>query len=290
MAREYARVKVTIWADDDFRKLSPAAQHLYFMLLSSPTLNMAGIADWRPARMAKMSKGLTAKRLRSAADELSGHHIVVDEDTEEVLVRSFIRHDGILKSPNLTRAMVKAYAAAGSDTLRQAIVAEVHRAAREDSEASGLKEAKTILCEPDPNQNRTLPNEFEPESNPSKSVQNEFEPISPIHQPSTINHQPSRASDPDDFAAFYDLYPKKVGKGQAAKAHKAALKKADARTILEGLRRHLPVWEHTERQFIPNPATWLNGERWSDEVDTTPAANPLAHIPSVEELQARRGF
>ena len=290
MAREYARVKVTIWADGDFRSLSPTAQHLYFMLLSSPTLNMAGIADWRPSRMAKMSRGLTAKRLRSAADELSGHHIVVDEDTEEVLVRSFIRHDGILKSPNLTRAMVKAYAAAGSDTLRQAIVAEVHRAAREDSEASGLKEAKTILGEPDPNQNRTIPNEFEPESNPSKSVPSEFEPISPIPQPETSNHQPSGSSEPDDFVAFWDLYPKKVSKGQALKAYKAALKKATADTILDGLRSHLPVWKNTERQFIPNPATWLNGERWNDEVNTTSATNPLAHIPSVEELQARRGF
>jgi hypothetical protein len=24
----------------------------------------------------------------------------------------------------------------------------------------------------------------------------------------------------------------------------------------------------TERQFIPHPATWLNGERWEDELET----------------------
>ena len=44
MAREYSRVKVTIWADADFRSLTPRAQHLYFMLLTNPSLSMAGTA------------------------------------------------------------------------------------------------------------------------------------------------------------------------------------------------------------------------------------------------------
>ena len=99
-----------------------------------------------------------------------------------------------------------------------------------------------------------------------------------------------RASSESDFATFYDLYPKKVAKGQAAKAHKAALKKASAATILDGLKAHLPIWEKTERQFIPNPATWLNGERWADEVDKSAGHAPPAHIPSVDQLVAERGF
>ena len=99
----------------------------------------------------------------------------------------------------------------------------------------------------------------------------------------------TRATEIDSFATFYELYPKKVGKGQASKAYKAALKKADAATILSGLRRHLPVWEGTERQFIPNPSTWLNGERWGDDVETD-EPNPYAHIKSVAEIRAERGF
>lgn len=68
------------------------------------------------------------------------------------------------------------------------------------------------------------------------------------------------------FEEFWETYPKKVGKGQAAKAYRAALKKTDSDIVLAGLRSHLPIWVTTERQFIPNPATWLNGERWSDDV------------------------
>ena len=47
--RDYAQVRLSIWNDDDFRELSPAAQWLYFLLLTHPTLTSAGVGDWRPA-------------------------------------------------------------------------------------------------------------------------------------------------------------------------------------------------------------------------------------------------
>lgn len=94
----------------------------------------------------------------------------------------------------------------------------------------------------------------------------------------------------DPFATFYDLYPKKIGRGQAAKAHKAAVKKASADDILDGLKAHLPIWEHTERQFIPNPATWLNGERWADDVDDETADDSWAHLKTAEQIKAERGY
>ena len=36
--RNYAQLNIAIWNDDDFRALTPQAQHLYFLLLSHPTL------------------------------------------------------------------------------------------------------------------------------------------------------------------------------------------------------------------------------------------------------------
>jgi hypothetical protein len=76
-----------------------------------------------------------------------------------------------------------------------------------------------------------------------------------------------------DFDDFYAAYPKKVGKGAALKAWKAATKKATVSDITAGLKAYLPIWATTDPQFIPNPATWLNQERWADEVrPTKPAA------------------
>lgn len=65
-----------------------------------------------------------------------------------------------------------------------------------------------------------------------------------------------------DFYVFWKVYPKKVGRGAALKAHLKALKKASHEEIMLALSRHkFP----TDKQFIPNPATWLNEERWADE-------------------------
>lgn len=75
---------------------------------------------------------------------------------------------------------------------------------------------------------------------------------------------------PDRFAEFWDAYPRKIGRGQAEKAWKAATKKADAQAILDGLKAALPTLKAAEQRFIPHPTTWLNGERWDD--DLTPAA------------------
>ena len=80
-----------------------------------------------------------------------------------------------------------------------------------------------------------------------------------------------------DFGKFYAEYPRKVGKGAAQKAYQSARKTTDHETIMAGLERHrrqLAV-DRTEAKFIPHPATWLNGQRWSDEVDGQPPAGEL---------------
>lgn len=67
------------------------------------------------------------------------------------------------------------------------------------------------------------------------------------------------------FDEFWDAYPRKKGKGQARKAFERALKKTDMETILEGVREYIANGRWEDEQFIAYPATWLNGERWSDE-------------------------
>lgn len=72
------------------------------------------------------------------------------------------------------------------------------------------------------------------------------------------------------FDDWYRKYPKKVGKGQARTAFKTALKKTDLETLKAGLANYNKTVEGKEREFIANPATWLNGERWEDDHTTQP--------------------
>jgi len=73
------------------------------------------------------------------------------------------------------------------------------------------------------------------------------------------------------FDDFWIAYPRKVAKGAARRAFTQALKLASAEEIIAGAQtfaQHVRS-EQTEPKYIPHPATWLNGERWDDELEST---------------------
>ncbi|WP_305780053.1 hypothetical protein [Nocardia nova] len=143
MAREYAPIRLAIWGDDDFRALSPRAQHLYFVLLTSPSLSYCGVADWRPGRIAANATGWSADEVHGAAAELvRGLFIVIDHDTEEVLVRSFVKHDGLLKNPKTSVSMAMAFAGTASATLRGVLVHELVKLHRTQPDLKGWGQEK----------------------------------------------------------------------------------------------------------------------------------------------------
>ena len=192
MAREYARVKLAIWADPDFRKLTDAGQALYFRLLSSPTMSLCGVADWRPRRLAALTADVNEGHVRTAAQELiDAGYVVVDEETEEVLVRSFVRHDGLIKTPNIASAMVKDYAGTASEILRGVIVHELHRLHLDNPEMKGWATASQLLshAQIDPS---AMPYPM-PSVNPSGNE-------SHIPHPLTNNQQPSNVRDANPSA------------------------------------------------------------------------------------------
>lgn len=133
MARDFGTIFHSLWGDDHWRDLTINAQHLYMELISHPSLDYAGVADWKPGKLA-LAADSNAKERYDSALELMGspaRFVILDDDSEEILVRSFLRHDGILKKPNVAVAMTKAYAAIASPTLRGVIVHELVRLKKE---------------------------------------------------------------------------------------------------------------------------------------------------------------
>ena len=68
------------------------------------------------------------------------------------------------------------------------------------------------------------------------------------------------------FDQLWEMYPRKVGKGQARKAYVAASKKIDFFDLLPKLEAYVATLDGKDKQYMPHLATWLNGERWADEV------------------------
>jgi hypothetical protein len=72
---------------------------------------------------------------------------------------------------------------------------------------------------------------------------------------------------PTGFDAFYEAYPRKVGKAAAIKAFAKANANAFISIILEDIDHRVcnGEWGAEKVQFIPYPATYLSGKRWEDE-------------------------
>ena len=137
MARDHARVNLTIWSDPDFRALPPAPQHLYLTLWTAPELSYCGVHDWRPARMTGLSRGYTAEHIETIAACLEARHfLVIDRDTEECLVRSWARFDGLMKQPRMAISLITAYASTGSATIRKVVVHELRKIREESPDLS----------------------------------------------------------------------------------------------------------------------------------------------------------
>lgn len=143
MARKYAQIQVSIWSDEDFKSLDPLYQHMYFVLLSQPRMNLCGVIDFIPARIAQASYDLTVDEVEQRVKWLdSKRYVVVDNDTSELLIRTFIRNDGLLKMPNVATGMASDYAEIMSARLRDAVDKELARCYSDDPELRGWESIK----------------------------------------------------------------------------------------------------------------------------------------------------
>jgi hypothetical protein len=150
MAREHARILCSIWGDKDFQQRSPSEQRMYMLLLSQKTINNAGVLPLQPTKWARGSVGTTAEDVLADLKGLEENgFILVDHETEEVLVRSFIRNDGIVKLPNVLKSALKYAVQVESPRLRVALAAELRRL--------GLSIADRVADELDPNPSRRVP-------------------------------------------------------------------------------------------------------------------------------------
>ena len=78
------------------------------------------------------------------------------------------------------------------------------------------------------------------------------------------------------FDEFWAVYPKKTAKQAALKAWKRAKVTAELHNkILMAIEtaKHSEQWQRDNGQYIPHPATWINGGRWEDEIQVGGSGN-----------------
>ena len=90
----HAQILRSIWDDPDFRRLSRTAQALYLHLLSFKKINLVGVLPLTPRAWAQCCEKTTVDEIEADMAELvEANFLVIDEDTEEVLCRTLVKHD-----------------------------------------------------------------------------------------------------------------------------------------------------------------------------------------------------
>ena len=121
MSRTEARIKCAIWSDRAFSELPDQPRLLYLFLLTQPDLALCGVIPYRAARWGA-ALGWTAEATEDAVGLLAGARFVVaDVRQGELLIRSFMRHDGVLTSPLALRGAGRAMATVISTAINQAV-------------------------------------------------------------------------------------------------------------------------------------------------------------------------
>lgn len=134
----FAQILCRIWDDEDWKALSPRAQWFYMLLVSQASLNRAGVIALTARRWAKLAKGPSvADQVSTAMAELEkADFIVVDQDTEELFVRSYMRNDGLTKRPNVLKRALREAMEVLSSKLRKALVVELRRLEHPDADVA----------------------------------------------------------------------------------------------------------------------------------------------------------
>lgn len=97
-----------------------------------------------------------------------------------------------------------------------------------------------------------------------------------------------RPEEPEDFIAFYKIYPNKKARPMALKMW-LRLKPKEKIDAMAGLKKYILVWKQKEVPVdkIPYPATFLNpkeGRRWEDSLDMSGIKTP----EEIAEQEKRR--
>lgn len=113
----------------------------------------------------------------------------------------------------------------------------------------------------------------------------------------TIKQETKNKAIKKQFDKFWQAYPRKVSKKEAQKSWKKINPSLELfEKILKALEmvKQTEQWKKDNGKFIPYPATWLNQERWTDEIkmmqNIKPVIEPKIKIKPVYENMLENDF
>lgn len=122
------------------------------------------------------------------------------------------------------------------------------------------------------------------ENKKEKTKEINTHPPSPLTGPAPVTQTAEVRPDgySEKFLAFWNAYPVKKQKDTAWKAWKTKRCEAESAHILTSVAEHKAHDQQWARNFIPYPATFLNGGGWKDEIHQASQSHTSTHTRLVQ--------
>lgn len=154
---DYGKLLSRIWSDPEFTALDARAQQMYCLLISYSTRNHAGVLPLTLKRWAKSTADASIENVTATLRRLvAAKFVAIDWDSEELLIRTYIRNDEVYRQPNLLKSALKFALQVESIALRWVLHDELLRL----PEHKDLHETEATANALVKGVNRTLPEGF----------------------------------------------------------------------------------------------------------------------------------
>ena len=257
--RTYAVVSPKFWTGKTGKRIRAAGrdtQVVALYLITAPSSNLIGLYYLALPTLCH-EVGITLQGARKALRSLSEVGFAFyDGDSETVFVPEMARFqtgESLQPKDNRIKAVIEKLAEARSSRFAK----DFH------------DKYVTVYHLPPMDFAKPLRTHSEAPSEPLRSQDQEQEQEQKQEQKKTdAGTPPPAAGGVTGFEEFYEAYPRKQGKEAALKVWRKLKPNA---VLLETIRAALAVqkasadWRRENGRFIPHPATWLNGRRWTDQ-------------------------
>lgn len=254
----YRNIQTSFWRDAKVSNtFTPEDKYFYLFLLTTPDGNQTGAFEFSFSIAANYLgyDQETVKKLLKRFEEI--HEIIIfDEVSSEILIKNYHKYNW-----------------SSSNTFLKGIEKTINELKSEKIKQFLIETIKNTY----PNYTLSIPYAYPmdrvkspPHTPPLRtSISNRTSTsINTYGQKSDFDRVDFEENDVN-FDAFWELYPKKIGKTVCKKWFER--KKVDQdlfKKMIDALKKQITSieWTKDKGKYIPNPSTWLNRGGWEDEL------------------------
>jgi hypothetical protein len=261
----YRQIHISFWQDEFVLDLEPEEKYFYLYLMTNSKTTQCGIYIL-PKKLMMLELGYSIDTVsKLLARFIDMGKILYDDGTGTVFLLNWLKHNS-MKSPKVQTCVKKELKAVRNKDFLEVFATQCvqYGYSIDTLDIQWGEELRTKNKELRTNKDIYTPVDEREDEPPA-------EPNEPIEPPKPSPKKTREEIYEEAFEMFYNLYPRKRDRKPAFKAFLAAVKKHDIQTIIDGVKAYAKECEvkKTPKDKIKYPATFLNGESWTNEFDFT---------------------